>query len=455
MTTERGRQRPQQQASLRGARDNRVICRGCGERFHFLGRHLRDKHGMNIAEYRNRFGANLPAVSASRRKALSKGGKKYFADVRNRLARRGEKRGELSDWDLAVRFSAGKSGAEIAREFHRDDSGIERRGNQLGFSGTNCPHYFGQRADSEFARELKARSGLSAGELEVAIGAKKGALTALLYPHGGRQRNTPELAADLIAWLDKRLSALLKTDFRGKPNSFPGHKSALIPTLVPNFHPNSWLLLKALKRCRKFVLDNPKAGIDDLSKYVCDEARFEVESRIRQKVFAPFLKWASQLDHLMKRDFERLRGTERLEWLACDWIASPWSTGRGIVYTALRRHGPRIPANNVAGLIRLFELNFQTALPQPAIPAGQGNQNHPGRRSNRNLLERARTLHSPERPWWKVSVMVEYPGFTNDPHEAGERLRQAVQLMEKRDRNKLNSPDRSSVNSRLGNSAQS
>ncbi len=351
---QRCRQNPQLAATIAGPKS--VICLMCGRVYRDLSAHLFPLHKLTVAQYRTRFGENVPIRSVASERAYRRGLRSRWIDPRKRVATFASRRRHLPDWHLVERRVKGESQSAIGREFYRAQGALGRRLRRLGFDRRNCVYDFGQPFDSGSARWLKERSRLLARELASSSDVSTAELFAILFARRPSQLISPRIARKLIRWRDQMIPGLLKLNCS---------KPSLLRTFFPQLRRNYQLLLKVFERLRKFLRENATAHSDQVQRYLCDEARIEVLQSAGEKIFVRFLRWAPELMGFIESHLERFRDASPLAPIARECLAFRWSVDRRIVDAALLSRTRLLPPNRVKELILSLGGRIESAAVKP------------------------------------------------------------------------------------------
>lgn len=339
-----------------------VVCLACGQVCGLLSTHLPKKDSMNVFDYRAKYGANAPIQSEACRRALRNGGKRSMADPSIWLKMRSKQRREQFDWSLVVRLANGVSQRELADRFCRTQSVIGQHAHQLGFDGMQRVFDFGQPVDLRWVRSFKESTGLFVGELALRAGISEASLRSILFEDSPDRRIRSHSANNLIRCRDSLLVELLKFDFRRHPEWYPCERSSVLHAIIPHLRRNFPVFVKGLDEIRSFVRANSSVDGEQLKGFLLDQAAIEVKEESYRRLFVPLLCWASVLDRFLFADLQRLRGTEGLRRIACEWLASVWSTKWFVVHHAMRPGIAQLPQGKLEGIIRQFNSSTQAVI---------------------------------------------------------------------------------------------
>lgn len=430
-TLARCRKNSQLAGSVAGTR--RVVCLVCGRCYDVLSSHLRRTHGMSVSQYRTHRGLNAPVISLAHARAVGKARKRLLRDVRKRVAIYAKHHHRLADWPILEGIVAGKSHLAIGKEVHRTKGTIRQRAHLLGFPGGGaypCVYDSGQRFDSRRFQRLRECSGLYAGQFATELGLPK---EYGLHHFARRERS---LARKVVPWRDRILSRLLRLNFSNRLELRNCSQASVLLALVPEIPSNYRLLLMVLKRLRQFLRENRSASLEEVRKYVCEEAIIETKERNREGIFCRFLPLAPEFigsgarrgpDEL-RRDFERLRNRYHPAFtgVARDWLASRWGIKPYLVEKGLLGRSRIVPPERMRELILSVSSGSQAVatVEKPLKKIGR-----PAARKEK--FRRASQMHQQGKTWRQIAEEIS-PG--ENPRAEAVRLQTGIRTMKAREK---------------------
>ena len=335
-------------------------------------------------------------------------------DARTRLRGKAKRRGRLPDWRIVELLARGESHSAIARMLGRSQTGISLRASQLlGLSGSRSGLYsFGQPVLASDLRSLKEGTGLFGNEFAVRSGLPQSVIETSLWKANQSQRLRPKTAKQLIAWRDEILGGLLKANLHHRGCTKP----SILRTLVPYLREYNRTLCLILPRLRTFLRDNPGANSLMVLNHLCEEA--VLAKSPRDRIFRSFLPCAcGELAQFIGRDLQRIRGSEQVKAISCDWLAGLCHTKPSVVNGAVRSKTRMVSPTTMRALILSLDTRSQ-------YPASSSHKKLRGQPANkREKFIQAGELHDAGLSWSQVAQKLS-PG--ENPQAEGERLRKGL-----------------------------
>jgi hypothetical protein len=360
-----------------------VVCRvsGCGAKAKSVTpAHLRGLHKLTTEQYMSEF-PGAPLASLALRK-------KQSAAMRSgppRLPRVPGHPGEepLRTWLIVELAWKGKMAGEIGRDVDRHGDTVRRIVSKLGM-GPPRLHDLGMPVTNAYVLRLLKATGLNSREFAEIFEISRMLAADILRPRSAQNGVAPARARSIIAVRDRHIreiTGLARTaGHRWGPNS-----TRILRSLVPDFRSICQTLRKALTLTRRFLREKPVSSILDWQDWLCDEARREIDRRLRVRPFSALLPIAAELSPFIEPQLDALRGPGRIQRVEVEVLAARFGVPRSCCIHAKTAH-PLSP-------LRVRNWILATRLRQLTVSMPAGKPRERGRPEGISPMTRRRLRH--------------------------------------------------------------
>lgn len=310
------------------------MCSICGEKMTSLHRHLQ-RHGLTSEGYRSQFPdspLDSPALlreRSSTQKLLMK--EKRHQTRRNlKLARwrPGEK--PVRHWEIVLHLVKGNTAIEIGAIVRRQPQVVRQICSKLGLSQAPRRYDLGNLFKLARMAKLYSATGLDRESFASCFGAPP-QLVRRIVDRPSQRRVSPSQAGVIVKARDEIIHATYEiTRNKGKNRWSPG-SHAVLRSLVPDFPRVFASLRNILAKSRRFLRNDPSAGIEQWQDWLCQQARLEVAGLLPAASFARFLPLAAELSQFIEPRLSELRMRGRLWRMSTDILASRFKVSASVI----------------------------------------------------------------------------------------------------------------------------